>query len=315
MTTAIAPSNSRGMGWRKPVPVFVPSPPNSRPTSDTFTPAPAFSGGDAFKQLTAEGPKDGLPPMPDDWPSIVRSFSQDFYHDSSRFRLAVGTTIPERQPVYAELSRTMSSTADYHRPHSSRSHYVQRAALPRIYRPPTPPKRSMRRPNSCAVPSMQEVQSSLGSPYRMIFPDPPSLYMDTSHRARRHSPPPSVCLSENTHIQASVRTKPSLQSLVPSEDHTAVSSHADTDSWYIHGYPQAGLDQQNGKKIAPGSKEVGGKSELPMHYIPASRLKKNKKRRSCSDIVWGTIVSAGRGIACVFEKDSVEPVSASEDKL
>ena len=39
--------------------------------------------------------------MPDDWLSIVRSFSQDFYHDSSRFRLAVGTTIPERQPVYA----------------------------------------------------------------------------------------------------------------------------------------------------------------------------------------------------------------------
>src|SRR6266852_138469 len=39
--------------------------------------------------------------MPDDWLSIVRSFSQDFYHDSSRFRLAVGTAIPERQPVYA----------------------------------------------------------------------------------------------------------------------------------------------------------------------------------------------------------------------
>src|SRR6266566_6656523 len=39
--------------------------------------------------------------MPDDWLSIVRSFSQDFYHDSSRFRLAVGTTMPERQPVYA----------------------------------------------------------------------------------------------------------------------------------------------------------------------------------------------------------------------
>lgn len=121
--TAIAPSNSRGMGWRKPAPVYVPTPPSSRPTSDTFTPAPAFSGGDAGKQPPAEGPKDGLPPvsplpvsplpvaraesvltpfkMPDDWMSIVRSFSQDFYHDSSRFRLAVGTAIPERQPVYA----------------------------------------------------------------------------------------------------------------------------------------------------------------------------------------------------------------------
>lgn len=235
----------------------------------------------------------------------------------------------------------MSSTADYRRSHSSRPHYVQRGPLPRacchfpelfrvahfffkVYRPPTPPKRSVRRPNSCAVPSMLEAQSSLGSPYRMvryaptwtaswlktsvffqIFPDPPSFYMDTSHRASRHSPPPSVSFSENTHIQASVRTRPSMQSLVSSEGHTAVSSHADTGSWYIHGYPQAGLDQQNEKKM----------SELPMHYIPASRLKKNKKRRTCSDMLWGTIVSAGRGIACVFTRDSVEPVSASGDKL
>jgi hypothetical protein len=85
-------------------------------------------------------------------------------------------------------------------------------------------------------------------------------------------------------------------------------------SWYIDGYPQAGLDQENEKKMAPGSKEVGGKSELPMHYIPASRLKK-KKKRSCSDMLWGTIVSAGRGIACVCARDSVEPVSATADKL
>ena len=152
------------------------------------------------------------------------------------------------------------------------------------------------------------------SVFFQIFPDPPSLYMNTSHRAPRHSPPASVCMSENTHIQPSVRTRPSLQSLVSSEGHTAVSSHADTGSWYIHGYPQAGVDQ-NGNKMAPGSIEVGGKSELPMHYIPPSRLKKNKKRRSCSDMLWGTIVSAGRGIASVFTTKSVEPVSASGDKL
>ena len=115
--TAIAPSNSRGMGWRKPVPVYVPTPPSSRPTSDTFTPAPGFSGGDAGKQPSADPPVSPfllthypvvrakseltLFKMPDDWLSIVRSFSQDFYHDSSRFRLAVGTATPERQPVYA----------------------------------------------------------------------------------------------------------------------------------------------------------------------------------------------------------------------
>lgn len=144
-----------------------------------------------------------------------------------------------------------------------------------------------------------------------IFPDPPSFYMNRP----RHSPPPSICMSDNTHIQASVRTRPSLQSLTSSEGHTAVSSHADMGSWYIQGYPQADLDQQNEKKIARGGKEVGGKSELPMHYIPASRLRKNKKRRSCSDMVWGTIVSAGRGIASCFETDTVEPVSASGDKL
>ena len=61
--TAIAPSNSRGMGWRKPVPVYVPTPPSSRPTSDNFTPGPVFSGGDAGKQLSEEGPKDGPPPV------------------------------------------------------------------------------------------------------------------------------------------------------------------------------------------------------------------------------------------------------------
>lgn len=137
------------------------------------------------------------------------------------------------------------------------------------------------------------------SMFFQIFPDPPSLYMNTPRRAPRHSPPPSVCLSEVTHIQASVRTRPSLQSLTTSDDHTAVSSHEDTGSWYI-------LNPE--KKIAPGSQEVGGKSELPMHYIPASRLRKNKKRRSCSDMLWGTIVSAGRCIASVFRTESVEPV-------
>lgn len=147
-----------------------------------------------------------------------------------------------------------------------------------------------------------------------IFPDPPSLYMNASHRAPRHTPPPSVCLTENTHIQVSVRNKPSLQSLASSEGHTAVSSHTDTGSWYIHGYPKTSPDQQNEKNMAPGSKEVGGKSELPMHYIPASKLKKNKKR-SCTDMLWGMLVSAGRGIASVFETKSVEPVSAPGDNL
>jgi hypothetical protein len=150
-----------------------------------------------------------------------------------------------------------------------------------------------------------------------IFPDPPSRFMNTTHQGLCQSPPPPLSLSESTRRPASVKTKRSLQSLTSSEDHTAVSSHADTGSWYLHGYPQAGwnpslaLDQQNEKKVGPGGKEVGGKSELPMHYIPASRLRK-RKRRSCSDMLWGTMVSAGRAIASVFKTDSVPPPA---DKL
>jgi hypothetical protein len=137
-----------------------------------------------------------------------------------------------------------------------------------------------------------------------LIPDPPSIFMNTSHPGSRQPPPPSLALSGSTRIPASVKTKPSLQSLTSSEDHTAVSSHTETGSWYLHGYPLA----------APGSKEVGGKSELPMHYIPASRLRK-RKRRSCSGMVWSTIVSAGRAIAYVFKTESVESVPSSADKL
>lgn len=129
---AIAPSNSRGMGWRKPVPVFVPTPPHSRPTSGgLFTPASAVSGGDTGKQPPAGVPEGGLPPvsplsphpsplvraegeltsfkMPDNWLSIVRSVSQGFYHDSTRFHLTARTTIPETQPVCAVCQRLWSA--------------------------------------------------------------------------------------------------------------------------------------------------------------------------------------------------------------
>ena len=143
---------------------------------------------------------------------------------------------------------------------------------------------------------------------------------NTTHQGLRQSPAPSLSLSESTRRPVSVHTKRSLslQSLNSSEDHTAVSSHADTSSWYLHGYPQAGWDPSQAlgqqKKVGPGSKEVGGKSELPMHYIPASRLKKTRKRRSCSDMLWGTIASAGRAIASVFKTDSVDSVAPSADK-
>ena len=60
MTTAISPSNSRGMGWRKPVPVFIPTPPVSRPTSDTiFTTTLVSAEGNESKSTAI-----GSPPPP-----------------------------------------------------------------------------------------------------------------------------------------------------------------------------------------------------------------------------------------------------------
>ncbi|KAH9977946.1 hypothetical protein BGW80DRAFT_1285006 [Lactifluus volemus] len=59
----VAPSISRGMSWRKPVPVFIPTPPASRPTSGTsFIPASMLSGGDPDNCPTTGAPLDSPPP-------------------------------------------------------------------------------------------------------------------------------------------------------------------------------------------------------------------------------------------------------------
>ena len=124
--TTIAPSNSRGMGWRKPVPAFIPTPPTSRPTSETsFTLASIVSGGNAGKGPTVAvaGPENSQAPvsppfphlprvsaeseltsfqkMPDNWLHIVRSASQDIYGGSNHIHLTPGSGIPERQLFYA----------------------------------------------------------------------------------------------------------------------------------------------------------------------------------------------------------------------
>jgi len=327
--TAIAPSNSRGMGWRKPVPAFIPTPPTSRPTSDTSFAFPAvLSGGDADKRPTDgnSGPEDVLPPMPDNWLSIVRSASQDVYSDRIRFQRRAAPTISGRQPVH-EFSRTVSTMTDDRRSHSSRSHYMHRGALPKVYRPPTPPITSVRRPRSVAIPGMLERQMSPGGTFHMIYPDPPSLAMatrKTSLQTLHHCPPPSPCMSESTRLPTSVKTKPSLQSL-SSEDHTAVSSHAghvgswyhlpDGQHWQAEWNMRLALKRQDEKGMLDVRKETDGKSELPMHYIPASKLRKTRKqRRSCSDMLWSAMVSAGRAITSVFKTVPVE-VDSSSDAL
>ncbi|KAF8256772.1 hypothetical protein EI94DRAFT_192271 [Lactarius quietus] len=63
MTTAISPSNSRGMGWRKPVPVFIPTPPVSRPTSDSiFSTTLVSAAGD--DSTAAGGPPPSVSRLP-----------------------------------------------------------------------------------------------------------------------------------------------------------------------------------------------------------------------------------------------------------
>jgi len=179
---------------------------------------------------------------------------------------------------------------------------VHEGSLPGTYRPPTPPISFARRPMSyAAVPSQLESQISLTRPYRMIYPDPPSLIMKDSYQTLRRCSAPSLCLSENTRLPPSVTARPSVHSLSSSDDHTAVSSHGGIGSWYLPDDLQAewelGLGLQNGKKGAIGSKEANG---LPMHYVPASRLRKNSKRRSCSGMLWNAVTSFGRGITCLF---------------
>ena len=186
------------------------------------------------------------------------------------------------------------------------------------YRPPTPPIPSARRPKSYAVPSRLESQTSLTRPYRMvslflspplsadyapvvfqIYPDPPSLIM--KDQTLRRCSAPSLCLSESTRLPPSVNTRQSLSS--SSDGHTAVS-FGGMGSWYLPDDLQAEWDLglQNEKKAAIGSKEANGQTDLPMHYVPASRFRKTTKRRSCSGpgMLWNVMTSFGRGIMSLF---------------
>jgi len=302
MTTPISPSNSRGMGWRKPVPVFIPTPPASRPTSDSiFSTTLVRAEGNESKSAAAGSPP---PPMPDNWRNVIGNVTRGVRRDSSRFQRGAGSVIiHEPAPVYVgRLSRTTSSTTDDHHTRSARTRFVLEGSLPKTYRPPTPPIPSVR-PKSFAVPSRLESQTSLTRPYRMIYPDPPSLIMKDSYQTLRRCSAPSLCLSESTRLPPSVITRPSVQSLSSSDDHTAVSSHAGIGSWYLPDDLQAewelGLGLQNGKIGIIGSKEANGQTDLPMHYVPASRLRKTK-RRSCSGMLWNAMTFFGRGVVSLF---------------
>ncbi|KAN0131464.1 hypothetical protein V8E53_010841 [Lactarius tabidus] len=300
MTTPISPSNSRGMGWRKPVPVFIPTPPVSRPTSDTMFSTTLVREGNESKSAAAGSPP---PPMPDNWRNVIGNVTRDVRRDSCRFQRGAGSVFHEPGLVYVgRISRSVSSTADDHHTRSARTRFVLEGSLSKTYRPPTPPIPSVRRPMSFAVPSQLESQPSLTRPYRMIYPDPPSIIMQDSYQTLRHSSAPSLCLSESTRLP-SVIARPSVHSSSSSDDHTAVSSHGGIGSWYLPDDLQAewdlGLGLQNGKKGIFGSKEANGQTNLPMHYVPASRLRKTK-RRTCSGMLWNAVTSFGRGVVTLF---------------
>jgi len=128
--------------------------------------------------------------------------------------------------------------------------------------------------------------------------------MKDSYQTLRHCSARSLCLSERTHLPPSVNTRPSVQSLSSSDGDTAVSSGIG--SWYLPDDLQAewelglAVGLQNEKKAAHWSKEANGQADLPMHYVPASRLRKTK-RPSCSGMLWGAMTCLGRGIMSLFE--------------
>ena len=206
---------------------------------------------------------------------------------------------------------------------------------PQTYRPPTPPIPSARRPMSYVAPSQLESQTSLTHPFRMvsffcfllppvvcrlcarlpfvrlfqIYPDPPSVIMQDSNQTLRRCSAPSLCLSESTRLPPSVNTRPSVHSVSSSSDgHTAVSFHAGMGSWYLPDDLQAEWDHglQNEKKAAIGRKGADGQTDLPMHHVSASRLRKTTKRRSCSGVLWGAVTSFGRGIMFLFDTKPME---------
>ena len=128
--------------------------------------------------------------------------------------------------------------------------------------------------------------------------------MKDSYQTLRRCSAPSLCLSESTRLPPSVIARPSVQSLSSSDGHTVVSSHAGIGSWYLPDDLQAewdlGLGLQNGKLGFIGSKEANGQTDLPMHYVPASRLRKKTKRRTCSGMLWHAVTSFGRGVTSLF---------------
>ncbi|TFY66954.1 hypothetical protein EVG20_g4135, partial [Dentipellis fragilis] len=292
MSHPVSPSrSSSAKGWRKPVPQYIPSPPASPPLSETPCIA-AFSPEIGASNL--------LPPLPDDHLNIVRKASLQYSAaEMSEVQGAMSGPnvlyVPNSSnsnELASPVKPSLSSTLFYpiplpgqEPPSSAQSPARRKASLPQIYRPPTPPLPSSR-PKSYASPRSSTFAPAIRSPYRMIMPDPPSIYMkESTADLHRHSSAFPIPISP---APSSMMTGPSGMSM--SSEKTAAGSLPRTKSWELPDYLQEEVDRQKQREV------------LPMFVLPREALAKHKRKRTCSGLVWDSFATAGRAVASAFRK-------------
>ncbi|KAI0045311.1 hypothetical protein FA95DRAFT_1521598 [Auriscalpium vulgare] len=153
-TTPTTPSTSKGPGWRKPVPQFIPSPPVSAGVLDP----PSEAGG---RMSLSGSTQDDMPPLPQDWrQALDRAFRST---DSESVVQTGAGSLPEQMRETVSSPTTVQFLNDPYAK-SSRSQLSRKGSMP--YRPPTPPLPSASRPKSFTTPNAVEARPSL--PYRMV---------------------------------------------------------------------------------------------------------------------------------------------------
>lgn len=131
------------MSYRKPVPIYVPSPPSS----------PPFSSSMRLSLALGPGTDDHTPPLPDDWRDIIEQALTDgpenlFMSDEvligrpvrpqpSRENRGMGKNHAQGHQVWSEDRSALRSAV--YSPISPGSGKPHKRKLPQHYRPPTPP--------------------------------------------------------------------------------------------------------------------------------------------------------------------------------
>ncbi|KAI0796708.1 hypothetical protein C8Q75DRAFT_802393 [Abortiporus biennis] len=142
-------SARRNLGWRKPVPTFIPSP--SRPSS-------LLSDAAAFKPFSPLHLSRKLPPLPPDWKeTIEKALTQEQVSEGTEQYPVVATndlTAPTEDSGNSSPRRKHSAVHalkdtevnDFHssRQHNNHRRISKQRSMHRIYRPPTPPAPTVR---------------------------------------------------------------------------------------------------------------------------------------------------------------------------